>query len=148
MQEKAWSTGGLKKFINQNVYGQYISVTPNISTSSTGGIQYVKYFDKIILINELFLVNHNKSLVIYIQIKNDINNNVSIYSLDYNKFMSNIIHITSESSNLIDAYSINAIIENKSFISIECMTALVPYNEGDNVEIICKTTKYATQIEM
>ena len=148
MQEKAWSTGGLKNFINKNAYGQYISTTPHIEKSSTGAYHYTKHFDKIILINELFLVNHNKKLVIYMEIKNDLNNMISIYSLDYDNFMDNIISINSEASNLIDAYNINSVINNKSSIGVECLPESVPYNEGDNVEFIYKTTKYAPRLEL
>ena len=140
MQEKAWSTGGLKKFINKNVYGQYISEIPDIIDNGVS-VNYSSKEKEII--SEVYLINHTKKIVIAAIINkfsNDDASRVSIYTLNYD-FLINL-NIINKLSNITSSGDIITLDINTEYIVIELNKTLMPYNEGDKIEMMYQTTKY------
>ena len=140
MQEKAWSTGGLKKFISENAYGQYKNVIPKITVNDTFIIYDAYFRDKI---SEVFLINHTKQLVYLFKLDFMQNSTLNIYKLSYNDFISNAIYYESPVTIQMDSASINT-----DGIHLIIVKQDIPYDVGDNVEMIYKTEKYAPNYDI
>lgn len=168
MQEKAWSTGGLKKLIHKftgllfnketnttevdgnlyivgaldgdEIYDQYVSKTPEISIRQYG-TDYLIAED--IKVTEIYIINHTKKWIFNINI-NYINNQYVGRGLDYNSLMSNYIINVKETNPDISSGTIN-----NGSIDIELPNVgNYLYNEGDSIEMIFKTSKYGYPIEI
>ena len=142
MQEKAWSTGGLKKFINKNVYGQYISVTPKVVDNGTS-VDY-SYNVGSTKISELYIINHTKQKIVLFVIKPYENSSYVMYDISYSDFIdNNNILIMSTISSALAAGSINS-----DYIDVDYYKTMLPYDTGNRIEMIYKTTKYGNPIEI
>lgn len=148
MQEKAWSTGGLKKLIlkliSENTLG-YKSFIPTVNISPDAiSIQFGD-----IRTNSAFFINHTKQTIIWFHIEynyadktfNTVANNIS-----YNEFISNNTMFVG--ADISDA-AFNSIVLNgneNNYISI--MPTSISYENNDNVEVLYYDSIKAPYIEM
>ncbi len=144
MQEKAWSTGGLKKLIlkliGKNVYGLYKTVIPEITVNNMNVSYEAIFYDKI---SEVFLINHNKKLVYLFKLDFSQNSTLNIYKLSYIDFISDAIYYEAPVTINMSTASINT-----NGILFDIKVQEIPYDVGDNVEMIYKTEKYAPNYDI
>lgn len=146
MQEKAWSTGGLKKFLskNTNVYKKASNLVFNTNVTTT------TYEFEPVRVGQIFIINKTKKWVAYLEPTRFDDNAGSIYytyflyQIDYNNF------INEKAITLRDRIGIESALINANTIKNEITigTEFFPCTNNDEIEIIYESVIYAYLAEI
>ena len=141
MQEKAWSTGGLKKLINTIIDKNVICYkkAKNI-VIDTKNIGTVGFSFEPVRVGKVFIINKTQKWVAFltpILLEND-SYTYKLYNIDYNIFI-NLNSISILGVNVIDTLVFNI---NNVDNTVVLTTDYFPYNANDNIEIIYENAVY------